>query len=98
MLLTDSVFFSSSTIAMRVKNLITVLKGLKRYVRVLFSCVIQPEKAIEVYETALKKNPRDGALASKIGQALVKTHHYGKVSDHFFVNISTLSLNTHKDP
>ena len=40
---------------------------------------IQPEKAIEVYETALKKNPRDGALASKIGQALVKTHHYGKV-------------------
>jgi len=40
---------------------------------------IKPEKAIEVYETALKRNPRDGALASKIGQALVKTHHYGKV-------------------
>lgn len=39
----------------------------------------KPEKAIEVYETALKRNPRDGALASKIGQALVKTHHYGKV-------------------
>ena len=42
-------------------------------------CHIKPEKAIEVYETALKRNPRDGALASKIGQALVKTHHYGKV-------------------
>lgn len=39
----------------------------------------QPEKAIEVYESALKRNPRDGALASKIGQAYVKTHHYGKV-------------------
>ena len=51
-----------------------------------------------MYETALKKNPRDGALASKIGQALVKTHHYGKVSHHFFVNTSTSSLNTHKDP
>ena len=40
----------------------------------------QPEKAIEVYETALKRNPRDGALASKIGQALIKTHQYGKAS------------------
>ena len=50
-----------------------------------------------MYETALKKNPRDGALASKIGQALVKTHHYGKVSDHF-VNTSTSSLNAHKNP
>lgn len=39
----------------------------------------QPEKAIEVYEHALKKNPTDGALASKIGKALVKTHNYVKV-------------------
>lgn len=39
----------------------------------------QPEKAIEVYEQALKKNPKDGALASKIGKALVKTHNYVKV-------------------
>ena len=46
---------------------------------IMFFCHIKPEKAIEVYETALKRNPRDGALASKIGQALVKTHHYGKV-------------------
>lgn len=40
---------------------------------------LQPEKAIEVYETALKKNPKDGTLANKIGQALVKTHNFGKV-------------------
>ena len=40
----------------------------------------EPEKAIEVYEQAMKRNPRDSALASKIGQALVKTHQYGKVS------------------
>lgn len=39
----------------------------------------QPEKAIEVYEHALKKNPKDGALASKIGKALFKTHNYVKV-------------------
>lgn len=36
--------------------------------------------AIEVYEQALKKNPKDGAVASKIGKALVKTHNYVKVS------------------
>lgn len=46
----------------------------------MINCVYpQPEKAIEVYELALKKNPKDGALASKIGKALVKTHNYGKV-------------------
>lgn len=44
------------------------------------ACVYpQPEKAIEVYEQALKKIPKDGALASKIGKALVKTHNYVKV-------------------
>ncbi len=41
----------------------------------------QPELAIEVYEQALKKNPKDGAVASKIGKALVKTHNYVKVSE-----------------
>jgi len=41
---------------------------------------VQPDRAVEVYESALKKNPRDAALASKTGQALVKTHQYHKVS------------------
>ncbi len=41
----------------------------------------QPELAIEVYEQALKKTPKDGAVASKIGKALVKTHNYVKVSE-----------------
>lgn len=44
------------------------------------SCRSQPDRAIDVYEAALKKNPRDHALACKIGQALVKAHNYGKVS------------------
>lgn len=49
-------------------------------------CCTQPEKALVVYEQALKKNPRDSVLTSKVGQALVKTHHYTKVqqSNTFF--------------
>uniref|UniRef100_A0A674KEM6 Tetratricopeptide repeat domain 21B n=1 Tax=Terrapene triunguis TaxID=2587831 RepID=A0A674KEM6_9SAUR len=43
----------------------------------------EPEEAIEVYEQALKKNPRDGALASKIGKALIKTHNYSKAISYY---------------
>jgi tetratricopeptide repeat protein 21B len=48
-----------------------------------FKLLLQPEKAIEVYEAALKKNPRDTTLASKIGQAYVKTHNYGKAISYY---------------
>ncbi|EMP38709.1 Tetratricopeptide repeat protein 21B [Chelonia mydas] len=50
----------------------------------------EPEEAIEVYEQALKKNPRDGILASKIGKALIKTHNYSKV----VASLSKISLIT----
>ncbi|KAL4636202.1 tetratricopeptide repeat protein 21B [Arapaima gigas] len=43
----------------------------------------EPEKAIEIYEQALKKNPKDGAVASKIGKALVKTHNYVKAINYY---------------
>uniref|UniRef100_A0A673NGC3 Tetratricopeptide repeat protein 21B-like n=1 Tax=Sinocyclocheilus rhinocerous TaxID=307959 RepID=A0A673NGC3_9TELE len=43
----------------------------------------EPELAIEVYEQALKKNPKDGAVASKIGRALVKTHNYVKAINYY---------------
>uniref|UniRef100_A0A671Q659 Tetratricopeptide repeat protein 21B-like n=1 Tax=Sinocyclocheilus anshuiensis TaxID=1608454 RepID=A0A671Q659_9TELE len=36
-----------------------------------------------VYEQALKKNPKDGAVASKIGKALVKTHNYVKAINYY---------------
>ncbi|XP_064419793.1 tetratricopeptide repeat protein 21B [Latimeria chalumnae] len=49
----------------------------------------EPEKAIEVYEHALKKNPRDGALASKIGKALVKTHNYAKAINYYEAALKT---------
>ncbi len=39
---------------------------------------MQPEKALIVYEAALKRNSRDSTLARKIGQALIKTHNYSK--------------------
>ncbi|KAM9306008.1 tetratricopeptide repeat protein 21B [Gastrophryne carolinensis] len=43
----------------------------------------EPEKAIDVYEQALKKNPKDGTLASKIGKALIKTHNYSKAISYY---------------
>ncbi|XP_013391055.1 tetratricopeptide repeat protein 21B [Lingula anatina] len=48
-----------------------------------YMSIQEPEKAIEVYQAALKLNPKDGALASKIGQALVKTHNYGKAINYY---------------
>lgn len=57
--------------------------------------ILEPDKAIEIYETALKKNPRDATLASKIGQALVRTHHYNKVSySHNCIVFIKRTLNT----
>ena len=43
----------------------------------------EPDKAIEVYEQALKRNPRDAILAGKMGQALIKTHQYGKAINYY---------------
>ncbi|XP_025066742.1 tetratricopeptide repeat protein 21B isoform X1 [Alligator sinensis] len=43
----------------------------------------EPEEAIEVYEQALKKNPKDAALASKIGKALIKTHNYSTAIGYY---------------
>ncbi|ESO93623.1 hypothetical protein LOTGIDRAFT_189817 [Lottia gigantea] len=48
-----------------------------------YMSIQEPEKAIEVYEAALRKNPKDAGLASKIGQALVKTHNYGKAISYY---------------
>uniref|UniRef100_A0A7N6FE25 Tetratricopeptide repeat domain 21B n=1 Tax=Anabas testudineus TaxID=64144 RepID=A0A7N6FE25_ANATE len=53
----------------------------------------EPEKAIEVYEHALKKNPKDGALASKIGKALVKTHNYVKAINYYEAALKTKQQN-----
>ncbi|XP_072174244.1 tetratricopeptide repeat protein 21B-like [Diadema setosum] len=54
-----------------------------------YMSIQEPEKAIEVYEKALKKSPRDSALASKIGQGLVKTHQYGRAINYYEAALKT---------
>ncbi|PVD35924.1 hypothetical protein C0Q70_02893 [Pomacea canaliculata] len=54
-----------------------------------YMSIQEPEKAIEVYETALKRNPKDAALATKIGQALVKTHNYGKAINYYEASLKS---------
>ncbi|XP_069067179.1 tetratricopeptide repeat protein 21A isoform X1 [Pleurodeles waltl] len=43
----------------------------------------EPEKALEVYDQAHRRNPADAELASRIGQALVKTHQYKKAINYY---------------
>ncbi len=38
--------------------------------------ISKPEKAIGAFEQALRKNPADAALASRVGKVLVTTHEY----------------------
>ena len=47
-----------------------------------YMSIQEPEKAIVIYESALKKNPRDGVLASKIGSTLSRTHDYTKAINY----------------
>ncbi|KFM79613.1 Tetratricopeptide repeat protein 21B, partial [Stegodyphus mimosarum] len=51
--------------------------------------IMEPEKAVEAYEQALKQNPKDVELASKIGTALVKTHNYEKAVTFYKAAIKT---------
>ncbi len=48
--------------------------------------VQETEKAIDIYEGALKKNSKDAALSRKIGQALVETHNYKSVISQILIN------------
>jgi tetratricopeptide repeat protein 21B len=45
--------------------------------------VNEVEKALMVFETALKKTPSDGYLVSKVGQCHVKMHNYNKAVSYF---------------
>ncbi|OWK02525.1 hypothetical protein Celaphus_00010266, partial [Cervus elaphus hippelaphus] len=48
-----------------------------------FMNIQEPEKALEVYDEAYRKNPHDASLISKIGQAYVKTHQYTKAINYY---------------
>uniref|UniRef100_A0A5S6Q5P5 Tetratricopeptide repeat protein n=1 Tax=Trichuris muris TaxID=70415 RepID=A0A5S6Q5P5_TRIMR len=48
-----------------------------------YARILEMEKAIETYETALRKNPKDFALTRKIGQVYVRSHNYLKAVSYF---------------
>ena len=50
---------------------------------------LKPEKAVEAYEMALIKNPKDYLLAKKIGQALIKSHHYNKAISYYLAALKS---------
>ncbi|ESO04537.1 hypothetical protein HELRODRAFT_172188 [Helobdella robusta] len=56
--------------------------------------VQQPDKAIESYEVSIKKNPKDPVLANKIGQALVKTHQYGRAIIYYEASLKQSGQHT----
>lgn len=45
--------------------------------------ISETEKAIAAYENALRLNPGDGALVSRIGKVLVETYEYTKAVDYY---------------
>ncbi|KAM9601421.1 tetratricopeptide repeat protein 21A isoform 2-T2 [Trichechus inunguis] len=48
-----------------------------------FMNIQEPEKALEVYDEAYRRNPHDASLVSRIGQAYVKTHQYNKAINYY---------------
>lgn len=58
----------------------------------VYILLLKPDEAIEVYEQALKKNPKDPSLASKIGKALIKTHNYSKVFSKYCIRLLSTML------
>nr|XP_055237273.1 tetratricopeptide repeat protein 21A isoform X1 [Gorilla gorilla gorilla] len=45
--------------------------------------ILEPEKALEVYDEAYRQNPHDASLASRIGQAYVKAHQYTEAIEYY---------------
>uniref|UniRef100_A0A8B9RLT8 Tetratricopeptide repeat domain 21A n=1 Tax=Astyanax mexicanus TaxID=7994 RepID=A0A8B9RLT8_ASTMX len=48
-----------------------------------------PEKAIEVYQEAVKMAPKDATFVKKICQALVRTYQYDKAVEYYMTALST---------
>ncbi|XP_077347338.1 tetratricopeptide repeat protein 21A [Lithobates pipiens] len=43
----------------------------------------EPEKALEVYDQAQRKKPKDATLTSRVGLSLMKTHQYKKAVNYY---------------
>lgn len=48
-----------------------------------FASFSEPDEAISAFKKALKLNPTDALLASKLGRAYVKTHQYVKAINYY---------------
>ncbi|CAF0759693.1 unnamed protein product [Adineta ricciae] len=48
-----------------------------------YMSIMEPDKAIEVYDAALRQNNRDVTLMKKIGEAYIKTHAYTKAIKYY---------------
>ncbi|XP_055680428.1 tetratricopeptide repeat protein 21B-like [Lutzomyia longipalpis] len=48
-----------------------------------YMSIQEPDDALDAYKEALKRNPRDSNLASKLGRAYVKTHQYNKAINYY---------------
>lgn len=48
-----------------------------------FMSIQEPDQAIEAYRQALRQNPSDSILISKLGRAYVKTHQYTKAINYY---------------
>ncbi|CAH8549408.1 unnamed protein product [Schistosoma rodhaini] len=54
-----------------------------------YMTIQEPENAIKIYESILRKNPNDLRLASKIGHAFIKLHHYAKAISYYETAVKT---------
>ncbi|KAG9276270.1 tetratricopeptide repeat protein 21A [Astyanax mexicanus] len=54
-----------------------------------FMKIQEPEKAIEVYQEAVKMAPKDATFVKKICQALVRTYQYDKAVEYYMTALST---------
>ena len=48
-----------------------------------YSHFSEPDEAIDAFKQALRQNPSDPLLASKLGRAYVKTHQYMKAINYY---------------
>lgn len=67
------------------KELVNNLPGPESYLMLgdAYMSIQEPEEAIDAFKLALRQNPSDPLLASKLGRAYVKTHQYNKAINYY---------------
>lgn len=67
------------------KELVEHMPGAESYLMLgdAYMSIQEPEEAINAFKMALRQNPSDPLLASKLGRAYVKTHQYNKAIAYY---------------